>query len=79
MKIYKVYYTDYYEVKRISYFKDLETLYTNFCVCFGALENSLGITKKELLKNIMLYNFVKISNRDYQMFANKPASKRVYM
>ena len=53
MKIYKVYYTDYYEVKRISYFKDLETLYTNFCVCFGALENSLGITKKELLKNIV--------------------------
>ena len=53
MKIYKVYYNDYYAIKRVSYFKDLPTLYDNFSVCFGVLQSTLDITKQDFLDNII--------------------------
>lgn len=63
MKIYKVYYNNYYAVKRVSYFKDLPTLYDNFSICFGALQRSLGITKQDFLNNIIEIVNTNIPNR----------------
>lgn len=63
MKIYKVFYNDYYVVKRVSYFRDLHTLYDNFSVCFGALQDTLDITKKDFLDNIVEIVNTNIPNR----------------
>ena len=63
MKIYKVYYNDYYAVKRVSYFKDLEILYYTFSSYFGALQNTLGISKQEFLDNIVELVNTNIPNR----------------
>ena len=35
--------------------------------------------RKRTLRKIMIYIFEEINNRCYQMFADKPASKGVYM
>lgn len=63
MKIYKVYYNDYYTVKRVSYFKDLQALYENFSICFIDLQNTLYITKQEFLDNIIEIVNTNIPNR----------------
>lgn len=63
MKIYKVFYTNYYDIKRVSYFKDLEILYYTFSSCFGELQHSLGITKQKFLNNIIEIVNTNIPNR----------------